>query len=198
MKHKCSAQGVEVCVVEAAEPIVFQARALKDFDVGQLVLVPYSEAGLHDFACGDKLKRPKSLHPHLPFLVPCTAGAFDLDDTARFLIKSPLALCRTLPEQALAPFWAALEAQEAQHAHMRRSTFRMTVGATTFAHEQEMPSKRRKKPDTAPPLAVAVPVLVNTKVIQRGDPLVFIDLRALQEYESEPQGTGEPCNTTAE
>ena len=49
------------------------------------------------------MKRPKSLHPHLPFLVTCTAGAFDLEDTARLLIKSPLASGPTLPEQSSAP-----------------------------------------------------------------------------------------------
>ena len=43
LKHKNCAQGVEVCLVEAAAPIVFQARALKDFAEGQLVLVPYVE-----------------------------------------------------------------------------------------------------------------------------------------------------------
>ena len=45
LKHKICAQGVEVCLVEAAAPIVFQARALKDFAEGQLVLVPYVEGG---------------------------------------------------------------------------------------------------------------------------------------------------------
>ena len=114
----CCAQGVEVRVVEASDPIVFQARALKDFGVGQLVLVPYSEAGVHDFAGGDKLP---------------------------------------------APFWAALEAQEPKHANMRRSTIIMTVETITFAHEGEPPSKRRKKAEEVPVLAVRVPVLVNTK-----------------------------------
>ena len=54
------------------------------------------------------MKRPKSLHPHLPFLVACTAGAFDLEDTARFLIKSPLASGPSLLEQAPAPFLGGL------------------------------------------------------------------------------------------
>ena len=45
LNHNICAQGVEVCLVEAAAPIVFQARALKDFAEGQLVLVPYVEGG---------------------------------------------------------------------------------------------------------------------------------------------------------
>lgn len=195
-KQKLCAQSVEVCVVEASEPIVFQARALKDFDLNQLVLVPYTEAELHPIADGDKVKRPKSLHPHLPFLVTCTAGAFDLDDTTHFLIKSPLASCRTLPEQAPAPFWAALEAQASTHPNVRATTFRMTVGGATFALEQEPPAKRGRKSDTAPSLSVAVPVLVNMKAIQHGSVLVYTELLLLEGSESRSPGKGEPNKST--
>ena len=70
LKYRCCAQGVDVCLLEAADPIVFQARALKDFDEGELVLVPHSEDGVLDFAEGKKMRRPRSLHPH--FAIPGT------------------------------------------------------------------------------------------------------------------------------
>ena len=109
------------------------------------------------------MKRPKSLHPHLPFLVTCRAGAFDLEDTARFLIKSPLASCPSLLERAPAPFWAALQAQSDQHGNVGAKTFRMTLEGTSFAFDGEREAKRRKKADAAPALAVAVPTLVKVK-----------------------------------
>ena len=125
------------------------------------------------------MNRSKSLHPHLPFLVTCTAGAFDLEDTARFLIKSPLASGPSLLEQAPAPFWAALQAQSDQHGNMGAKTFRMTLEGTIFTFEGEREAKRRKNADIAPALAVAVPTLVNTRAIQRGEVLVFTDPHAL-------------------
>ena len=106
LKHKHDALSVEVSVLEASAPVVYQARALKDFAIGALVLVPYTEATLIDFGDGAKAKRPKSLHPHLPFLITCVAGAFEMDDTAQFLIKSPLASVAGVPPQAPTPFWA--------------------------------------------------------------------------------------------
>ena len=110
---------------------------------------------LHDFAHGAKLKRPQGLHPHLPFLVACTAGAFDLEDTAKVLIKSPLASGQSQLEQAPAPFWAALQAQSDQHGNVGAKTFRMTLEGTIFTFEGEREAKRRKKADMTPALAVA-------------------------------------------
>ena len=82
-------------------------------------------------------------------------------------------------EQAPAPFWAALLAQSDPHGNMGAKTFRMTLEGTIFTFEGEREAKRRKKADIAPALAVAVPTLVNTRAIQRGEVLVFTDPRAL-------------------
>ena len=95
-----------------------------------------------------------------------------------FLIKSPLASGPSLLEQAPAPFWAALQAQSDQHGNMGAKTFRMTLEGTIFTFEGKREAKRRKKADIAPALAVAVPTLVNTRAIQRGEVLVFNDPRA--------------------
>ena len=70
------------------------------------------------------MKRPKSLHPHLPFLVTCTAGAFDLEDTAKFLIKSPLASGPSWLEQA-----PALSGRPCRRSRIRTGTWELRHSA---------------------------------------------------------------------
>ena len=62
----------------------------KDYGIGCLVLIPFTAADLAPFEEGAKLKRPKSLHPHLPFAAEVEAGTFSLDDARKFFAKSPL------------------------------------------------------------------------------------------------------------
>ena len=174
MKHKASATGVEVSVLEASEPLVYQARALKAFPAGNLVLAPFVSTELVDFSDGAKLKRPKTLHPHLPFAVECQAGAFELDDTASFFLKSPLASGAAIPQKLACPFWAVLQAQAASDANMKVVPLRTAWPSTTFAlGGPEAPTKGRGKRAKPTPLTVAVPALVNTKAVARGEVLVF-------------------------
>ena len=91
LKHKGSADNVEVQVLEASDPIVYQARAVKAFAPGQLVLVPFASAEPTAFGDAAKWKRPRTLHPHLPFVVALEAGAHELGDQSCFMLKSPLA-----------------------------------------------------------------------------------------------------------
>ena len=176
MKTKAGAEGVEVQVLEASAPVVFQARALKKFEAKKLVLAPYVSTGLVDFADGAKLKRPKAMHPHLPFAVECLAGSLDLNDTARFFLKSPLS-APGVPATVASAFWAVLKAQEDEHANMEVRVFTVTAENTTFEVQGE--PKARKKPK-ATPLVVQVPVLINTKAIERGEVLVFTGDMALK------------------
>ena len=176
IQQKASADMVEVSVLEASEPVVYQARALQDVSLGQLILVPFVEpepALLEDTA---KWRRPKTLHPHLPFVAGLRAGAPSVDDTTRFMLKSPLASA-TLPVVAPAPFWATLAAQKDADANMKSSTMNIEFAPTeiTIAGEKALAKGRGKgkKKGKAPPLRVDIPVLVNRKDIQRGEVLVF-------------------------
>ena len=179
IRHKLVAADIEVSVLEASSPHVFQARPLRDFAAGALVLVPFISEEPIPFAEGARLKRPQTLHPHLPFVVGCKAGAFELGDVNRFLLKSPLGSGAGLPEEAPAPFWAALATERAGDANMKVVTYRTTLPGASFSHdgeEPEAPAKRRKTKGgataKAPALQVRVPALVNTQAVKRGTVLV--------------------------
>ena len=181
LKHKASASAVEVSVLEASEPIVFQARALQAMPQGSLVLIPYVSAELLDFAEGSKLKRPRALHPHLPFSVPCQAGVPDMGDVARFLAKSPLASGPAIPASAPAPFWAVLEAQAEEDANMESTTFELATSLPTFVLNDG--AKKRGKKDHPAAMKVIVPAMANIKPLQRCEVLVFRGSLALEEEE---------------
>ena len=178
LNHEASAKGVEVVVLETAAPVVYQARALKAFAKGALVLVPFASADLVLFEDGAKLKRPRGLHPHLPWLCPCRAGAFEMGDVATFLAKSPLA-SNAVPASVASPFWAVLQAQEADHANMAVSALNMTLPSTSFVLEAPSGSaakataKGKAKKAKATPLSFVAPVFVNTRDVARGEVLVF-------------------------
>ena len=101
-------------------------------------------------------------------------------DTARFLIRSPLAAAASILQTEPAPFWAALSAQEEKHANMQVSTFTMTLSSINFSLEGETARGKRAKPT---PLTVTVPALVNTKTVDRGQVIVFSGSLALAETE---------------
>ena len=174
MNHKASADGAEVVVLEEAAPVVYQARALKAFAKGALVLVPLASADLLAFEDGAKLKRPRSLHPHLPFVCACRAGAFELDDSAVFLAKSPLASA-AVPATVASPFWAVLQAKAPEHANMEVSTLTMESPSTSFVLEPsgKAAAKGRAKKPKNTPLTLVVPVFVNCRDVERGEVLVF-------------------------
>ncbi len=136
-------------------------------------MVPFVEKDLVDFADGAKLKRPKTLHPHLPFAVEVSAGAEKMGDIARFFVKSPLA-GPAVPDAVASAFWAALQAQTEGRANMQVATFSMGDPGATF----EMTGVRRQKGGKGKrlrptPLTVRVPVLTNSVPVQRGEVLVF-------------------------
>ena len=138
-------------------------------------MVPLASADLAVFEDGPKLKRPRTLHPHLPWVCPCLAGAFDLGDTATFLAKSPLASA-SVPASVASPFWAVLEAQKPEHANMEVCTLSMTSSSTSF--ELDAPSgkaaaKGRAKKPKPTPLTFVVPAFVNTRSVARGEVLVY-------------------------
>ena len=175
LHHEVSAKGVEVVVLEAAAPVVYQARALKAFEQGALVLVPLASADLAVFEDGPKLKRPRTLHPHLPWVCPCVAGACALGDTAAFWAKSPLASA-SVPASVASPFWAVLEAQEPEHANMEVCTLSLTSSGTTFeldAPSAKAAAKGRAKKPKPTPLTFVVPAFVNTRSVARGEVLVY-------------------------
>ena len=173
MKFKVVAQNVEVTVLETASPIVYQARAMKAFTVGELVLVPFVSTELIDFSEAAKLKRPKSLHVHLPFVVTCESGSFELDDTAKFFMKSPLASA-SIPKAVPAPFWAVPQTPDGQEAsaNMQVQALRVKTPPPTFSLDGES-SKGKGKRAKQTPLVVEVPALVNTKAIASNQVLVF-------------------------
>jgi len=173
---------VDVLFCQASDPHVYQARALKPFEVGSLVLVPFSSS-LTLLSDAAKLNHPKSLHPHLPFTVTVEAGCFDLEDTAKFVVKSPL-LDKKL-SHAPPAFWAVCRAQQPDDANMTQETARIKM----FTPRCEIPEldvrkpakKRAKKdekkndPDGKHELVVEVPVYINSKALTRGDALVLAD-----------------------
>ena len=171
IKNKASADRVEVHVLEASDPIVYQARALKAFSPGQLVLVPFASAEPTALADAAKWKRPRTLHPHLPFMVALEAGAPDIGDKSRFMVKSPLASSSGVPASAPPPFWAVLQAQEEAHANMEVSTMKIVYSGVDIALAGA--PKQAKKASKPPSLQVDVPVLTNAKALQRGEVLVF-------------------------
>ena len=177
LRHKLVAKDVEVSVLEASAPLVYQARALRDFAEGTLILIPFTTE-LIPFAAGERLKRPKSLHPHLPFAVSCKAGCLEIGDVSRFLLRSPLASASGLPTVAPAAFWAALATDRPEDANMKVVTYNMAVEETTFTLDGESAdgpaAKRRRTKGTpkSPNVAALVPALVNKKVVKRGTVLV--------------------------
>ena len=179
LRHNLVARDVEVSVLEASSPHVFQARPLRDFAAGALVLVPFTSEEPIPFADGARLKRPAALHPHLPFVVSCKAGAVELAEECRFLLRSPLGSGSGLPAEAPAPFWAALATERAGDANMQVVPYRTRFTGTTFSlcgGDPEAPAKRRKTKGAAlakpPTLEVVVPALVNTKAMKRGEVVV--------------------------
>ena len=172
MKQKLSADGVSVQVLEAAEPVVYQASALKTFGAGELMLVPFMAGELVAFEDGSKLKRPKTLHPHLPFLVACQAGVVDADDYGRFLVKSPLASA-SIPKVAPSPFWGVLESQSPEDTNMKVSTFRMVLQTPDFMMDGKAMKARGKQAVKPKAVYVDVPALVNIIQVERGTVLTF-------------------------
>ena len=170
LKHRASAGGVEVQVFEASSPLVYQARALKAFAARELVLVPFVSMEFVAFADAAKLKRPKTMHPHLPFAVEILAGAPEVQDTARYFLKSPLAV-PAIPQALASAFWAVLKAQEEAHANMEVTVLTMTAKDLAFELEGEKPDRRKRAKPT--PLVLQVPVLINHKKIERSEVLVF-------------------------
>jgi len=139
------------------------------------------------FEDGAKLKRPRTLHPHLPFVVVCEAGAQDIDDTARFLVKSPLASASPVPKESVSPFWAVLQEQREGDANMEVTRAAMKSASTGFSlgGEDDEPRKRGPKAVKPTPLVMEVPAFRNTKVVTRGEVLVFSGSLLLQEASAE-------------
>ena len=176
LKHKLSSLSVEVHVLEASDPVVYQARALAKVAVGELVLVPFVSAEMTPFVEGTKWKRPRTLHPHLPFAVVCSGAAPTYEEYHHFLAKSPLASASSVPASAPAPFWAALQAQSPEHANLKIVNVVMTIPSTAVHLEQEVAAAKKAKKakaEKAMPLEVRVPALVNTRPIERGEVLIF-------------------------
>ena len=184
LKYKQCAEAVEVQVLEASAPIVFQARALKPFKPKELVLTPCTPAELMSFSDGGKLKRPKTLHPHLPFAVECLAGALEVEDTSRFFLKSPLASA-AIPDKIASPFWAVLQAQNEAHANMVVSVCTFTVPSFSFSVEGEPKPRAGAKRPRPMPLTVQVPALTNSKPLVREEVLVFTGSLALPAEEED-------------
>ena len=166
--------------------MVFQARTKADFKPGELVLVPYVSTALVDFEDTAKLRRPKAMHPHLPFVVACDAGAVELADTARFFMKSPLAAGP--PEQVAAPLWAVPQAPEGNEddANMKVSALSLTLPETQFSIDGASARAKGKKPKPTP-LTVTLPVFVSTKDVLRGTAFVFSGSLSLDPEEKEEE-----------
>ena len=128
------------------------------------------------------MKRPRALHPHLPWLCAVKAGAPELEDTATFLVRSSLGAA--VPATVASPFWAVPQAQKPEDANMSVTTVRMVVPSTTFAVDtpawaspaakaavkaNRVAAKRQKGLS----LAVVAPALINTCSVDRGDVLVY-------------------------
>ena len=85
-----STSAVEVMTIDASEPVLWQARALRQLPIEELTLIPFSPTALIPFKDGDKIKRPTTLHPSLPFHIVCETGAAHLGVSAKFIIKTPI------------------------------------------------------------------------------------------------------------
>ena len=171
IRNRASCDGVEVVRLDASEPVVWQARALCKFKTDDLMLVPWTEASLLRFAEGSKVSRPKGLYPCLPFMATIVAGAPSLDDTATFLMKSPLGkMASSAEDSAPAPFWATCFAQDPSHANMIETRFVLNMAQPKF--DGFGLSARAQNTARLANLEVSVSGLVNTRVIEKGEVLV--------------------------
>ena len=100
IRKKASADMVEVSVLAAADPVVYQARTLSSFGVGHLTLVPFVDVAPTPRKDMEKWRRPKTLHPHLPFMATFLGGAPSLEDGSCFGVRSPLASAASPPSSA--------------------------------------------------------------------------------------------------
>ena len=176
MRKKASADMVEVSVLEAADPVVYQARTLSAVGVGHLTLIPFVDVAPSPLQDIEKWRRPKTLHPHLPFMATFLGGAPSLEDGARFGVKSPLASAASPPSVAPAPFWAALAAQAETDANLQVTT--CSVAFSPDLGSCDVPAKgrgrgKKRAANAAPVLQVDIPVLTNFKPLERGEVLVF-------------------------
>lgn len=175
--HQDGVDGINVLTCEASAPQVYQARALKDFDVGCLVLIPFIAGDLVPFEEGAKLKHPKGLHPHLPYVAEVEAGAFSLDDTHKFFVKSPLSKPPKVPV-APSSFWAVSLAQEPGDENMAETTMDLVFNSMDVKPQYPRgaapkgAAKQKAKKAKTTPLSVRISVYVNIKRIDRGTVLV--------------------------
>ncbi|CAK0846245.1 unnamed protein product [Prorocentrum cordatum] len=164
VKHSGCAANITVHSMESSNPCVFQARAAKDFAVGEVVLIPHGP--VHDFSEGAKMRRPKSHHPQHPYLVTTEIGAYDIcDDLSKYIIQSPLAQFKPGKALGVSPFWAVLEATAAD----------TTVGnlearclTQEISCEFKQDGRKQRGKDKTPTVTILVPALVNVKAVMRG------------------------------
>ena len=162
-----STSAVEVMTIDASEPVLWQARALRQLPIEELTLIPFSPTALIPCKDGDKIKRPTTLHPSLPFHIVCETGAADLGDSAKFIIKTPIG--GKLGNVAPPPFWCVLEAMDDADANMEYRGCTINNGIPSITIDRK--GKKHKKPKLTP-LTVTFKVLVNIKPLERGECLV--------------------------
>ena len=185
-------------MLEASEPVIFQARVLKNKKVGELVFVPFGDVQF--LSEGEKWKAPKSLHPMLPFTATCSAGAPELKDEAQFLIKSPLAGKLPAQPEPVPPYWAVLcvkaaaKPQEASEANMAQVMLKIEHPMPEFELRGRAVPKPKAKGRAAKKarttmLSFKVAVFVNTKDVQRGEVLVSLPQAKTETMQEEEEET---------
>ena len=169
---------IAVEIVEAAEPMVWLARAKAAVPPGGIVLIPWvaSLVRLAPDAVRDSdaiteasIKRPKHFHGGLPLFAKLTIECKTLDDIVHLAARSPLP---TLSTSAACPsaFWCVLEAGEGddERVNMKMETAHMSFPAVQ-AEISGKPACRKKK---SPMIDLSIPVLINSKPLKEGQALI--------------------------
>ena len=115
-------------------------------------------------------KRPKALHPYLPWRVVCKVGYGSANggkDDEVFQVQSPLT-SKQDGGQSPAPFWGVLASKDAKKVNMEVRRCTLTMPRLTTSVDDVRPEKKKK----AMVVNIAFSIFVNTKPLQEGDVLV--------------------------
>ena len=123
-----------------------------------------------DVSMTNKEKRPKALHPYLPWRVACEVGygcGSEQSDVVVVHMHSPLA-SKVAGGESPAAFWGVLASKEAKRINMELRQCTIAVPRLTASIEK-MPAKKKRK---AMSVQVKFWTFVNSKVLEEGDVLV--------------------------
>ena len=171
--------------------MVWQTRCVKKCAPEKLILVPWADdlsraaraaaspdnsAAAAD-AAKDKTagaekdrKRPKALHPYLPWRVMCVVDYGSVNgnqDKDVFQVQSPLA-SKQYGGLSPAPFWCVLASKDAEKVNMEKRQCILTLPKPTVSVDDIRLAKKKK----AQVATITFPVFVNKKPLHDGDVLV--------------------------